>query len=118
MLKALNKTTKQCPKCGFSCDYKADLISINFGWRIVAGREIPQSYCLACRSNKTEARKDVVSHALNVRIPGDIKIDLIGAREIYSKEYPGDKNGPKRSFNFIAGKLQKRGYKLQLQEVE
>ena len=37
MLKALNKTTKQCPKCGFSCDYKADLIGEYFGWRMIAG---------------------------------------------------------------------------------
>jgi len=43
-----NKVWAECPCCGKTADGKGE-IDKKFGWRIVNGKEVPQSYCNACR---------------------------------------------------------------------
>ena len=50
-------TSATCPCCGKTAHNsgKTDEIEKKFGWRIVNGKTIPQSYCRACRGAHCKA---------------------------------------------------------------
>lgn len=100
---------KVCPRCGLRCDYTSEAISDLFGWRMVAGKEIPQSYCVKCRGIKKPV-SDLVSFD---DVPSKIiSLDLASTRKQYISEFPGDKTGDKRAWRFMVSKLLKRKFEL------
>lgn len=47
-----NTVKAECPHCGKKAAGK-DEIDKYFGWRIVNGKTVPQSWCYACRDKKS-----------------------------------------------------------------
>lgn len=45
------KIEAECPNCNEKANNYEE-IEEKFGWRIVNGKKIPQSYCRKCRSKK------------------------------------------------------------------
>lgn len=46
-----NKIYAQCPQCKKEANKKREIDEL-FGWRVVNGEEVPQSWCYECRAKE------------------------------------------------------------------
>ena len=52
-----NKVFAQCPNCGKEARGK-DEIDAKFGWRVVNGKTVPQSWCYVCRNEERKSAQN------------------------------------------------------------